>query len=356
MRYPVKNFVRCLFSNFILKKPIPLFISLEVTRRCNAKCPFCGYWRLREPELSIEEIKEILDDAYDLGCSISVITGGEPLLRRDLSSILEYTKEIGLGVILLSNGYLLKDRVHDFYNYVDAVNTSIDFPDSRHDKNRGLNGLLTRAVSGIKFLRAVGIATNINCVVTGQHSLEDVRRILFLAKELDSQFTFSPVFITPHQYPHGSILGETLEKDEKVMRVDDWDIVKSVADMLLSYRKHGFRETIQNSGAYLKLVRDKGGFTCFPFSFQFAVSSNGTVSAVCPASLFGSHNLGNALKQNLKDIWYSKEAEMLRDKFKKCRLSESLGCYLFCVAEPSLPFTDPTTIIDYVRKGLETLR
>ena len=356
MNYPVKNFIKCLISNFILKKPNPLFISLEVTRRCNAKCSFCGYWRLREPELSVEEIKGVLDEAYDLGCSIAVMTGGEPLLRRDLSSILEYAKEIGLAVILLSNGYLLKDRAHDFYNYVDAVNVSIDFPDSRHDKNRGLNGLLERAVSGIKLLRHLEIATNINCVVTGQHSLEDVRKILFLAKELDSQFTFSPIFITPHQYPHGSILGETLEKDEKIMRMNNWDLVESVADMLLYYKKHGFRNTIQNSSAYLRLVRDKGRFTCFPFSFQFAVSSNGTVSAVCPASLFGSHNLGNALKQNLKDIWYSKEAEILRDKFKKCRLSESLGCYLFCVAEPSLPFTDPTTIIDYIRRGLEALR
>jgi len=356
MRYPMKNFIKCLINNFILKKPSPLFISLEVTRRCNARCPFCGYWRLREPELSVKEIKGILDEAYDLGCSIAVITGGEPLLRRDLSSILKYAKEIGLSVILLSNGYLLKDRVNIFYSYVDAVNISIDFLDSRHDKNRGLNGLLERAVSGIKLLRALSIATNINCVVTGQHSPEDVRKILFLAKELDSQFTFSPIFITPHQYPHGSILGETLEKDQKMMKVDNWNIVKSVVDMLLYYKRHGFGKTIQNTSAYLKLVRDKGEFTCFPFSFQFAVSSNGTVSAVCPASLFGSHNLGNALKQNLKDIWYSKKAETLRDKFKKCKLSESLGCYLFCVAEPSLPFTDPTTIIDYMRRGLEILR
>jgi len=356
MKYPLKNFVRCLISNFILKKPIPLFISLEVTRRCNAKCPFCGYWRLREPELSVKEIKGILDEAYELGCSIAVITGGEPLLRGDLSSILEHAKEIGLAVILLSNGYLLKDRVQDFYNYVDAVNVSVDFPDSRHDKNRGLNGLLERTVSGIKSLRSFEVATNINCVVTGKHSLEDVRKILFLAKELDCEFTFSPVFITPHQYPHGSILGETLEKDEKVMRVDDWNLVESVADMLLYYKKHGFGKTIQNSSAYLKLVRDKAGFTCFPFSFQFAVSSNGTVSAVCPASLFGSHNLGNALKQSLRDIWYSRKAEIIREKFKKCKLSESLGCYLFCVAEPSLPFTDPTTIMEYIGRGLEALR
>ena len=356
MKYPVKNFIKCLIGNFILKKPIPLFISLEVTRRCNAKCPFCGYWRREEPELTVKEIKGILDEAYDLGCSIAVMTGGEPLLRRDLPSILRYAKEIGLSVILLSNGYLLKDRVSDFHSYVDAVNVSIDFPDVHHDRNRGLNGLLEKAVSGIKLLRALEIATNINCVVTGKHSLDDVRKILFLAQELDSQFTFSPIFITPHQYPHGSVLGETLEKDEEVMRVANWNLVKSVADMLLYYKKHGFRKTIQNSSAYLELVRDKGRFTCFPFSFQFAVASDGTVSAVCPASLFGSHNLGNALKENLKDIWYSQKAQILRDKFKGCKLSESLGCYLFCVAEPSLPFTNPATILEYVRSGLRTLR
>ena len=152
---------------------------------------------LRNPaELPLDEVKKILDDVYDLGCAISVITGGEPLLREDLPTVIEYAKKMGFSTFLLTNGYLLPERLYQFQKNLDAVNVSIDFPDSRHDKIRGLDGLLNRATAGLKLAHDYGIITNINCVITGKHSLEDVRKLLFLARQLNSGFSFSPIFYT----------------------------------------------------------------------------------------------------------------------------------------------------------------
>lgn len=352
MKYPVKNFLRCVINNFILKRPTPLLLSFEITQRCNARCSFCGFWKLKKltPELSLDKIKKLFDSAYDLGCAILVITGGEALLRKDLPSVFKYAKETGFSTVLLTNGYLLPQCIHELYENLDVVNVSIDFPDSRHDKNRGLGSLLDRAIIGLKQAHEYGVITNMNCVITGKHSLDDVKELLFLARQLNCGFSFSPIFIRPPQFNHGAILGKLSKEDEDLMKLNDWNFIRSISDMLLFYRKNGFRKTIQNTSTYLKLVRDRAGFTCFPLTLQLAVASNGIVGTVCPAGLYESHNLGNAVKQDLKDIWYSEKAEMLRKKFRECTLAKSLGCYLLCVAEPSLPLCNPTTILDYIKK------
>jgi len=324
-------------------------LSYEITQRCNARCSFCGYWRLKEspPELSLDFIKKIFDSAYDLGCVVVAITGGEPLLRKDLPAVFEYAKKTGLSTILLTNGYLLPKRIHELHQFLDAINVSVDFPDSRHDKIRGLDNLLNRTIMGVQLTRKYGVATNMNCVVTAKHSLEDIRKLLFMAKHLDSTISFEPVFETPD--PNGSILGRMLKEDAGLIKINDWNFIRQVAEMLIFYKKHGFRKTILNTGAYLKLMRERADFTCFPFSLQLGITSDGNVTTMCVTGLPKGY-LGNAVNQNLRDIWYSKRAKMLRDRYKHCELAKAYGCYLFCIAEPSLPFSDPAVSFDYIKR------
>ncbi len=349
MKYPVKNFVKCFVHNFVLKKPVPLLLSYEITQRCNARCSFCGYWRLKESSLGLplDKIKKIFDSAYDLGCVLVAITGGEPLLRKDLPAVFEYAKKTGLSTILLTNGYLLPKRINELHRFLDAINVSLDFPDSRHDKIRGLEGLLNRIVNGVRQARKYGVSVNLNCVMTAQHSLEDMRKLLFMARQLDSTFSLEPVFETPCQ--DGSILGRMSKEDADSTKIADWKVVTQVADMLLFYRKHGFRKTILNTDAYLKLIRERGDFTCFPFSLQLGVAANGDVTTMCVTGLPEGY-LGNATNQDLRDVWHSQRAKMLREKYRHCKLARAYGCYLFCIAEPSLA-SSPSVILEYGRRG-----
>lgn len=349
MKYPVKNFLKFCVNSFILKRPTPLLLSYEITQRCNARCSFCGYWRLKEPSLglSLDKIKKIFDSAYDLGCALVAITGGEPLLRKDLPAVFEYAKKTGLSTILLTNGYLLPKRIHELHRFLDSINVSVDFPDARHDKIRGLDGLLERAVAGVRLAREFGVGVNMNCVMTAQHSLEDMRKLLFMARRLDSTMSVEPVFETPN--PNGSILGRMSKEDADSMKVNDWEFISHVADLLLFYKKHGFGKTVLNTDAYLRLIRERGDFTCFPFSWQLGVRSDGDVTSMCVTGLPKGY-LGNALKQDLRDIWFSKRAKMLRDRYKRCKLAKEYGCYLFCVAEPSLPFNNAAVSFEYIKR------
>jgi MoaA/NifB/PqqE/SkfB family radical SAM enzyme len=351
MKYPIKNFLKCCVNSFVLRRPTPLLLSFEITQKCNAKCSFCGYWRLRNPSsgLPTDKVKKILDDGHDLGCVLLGITGGEPLLRKDLPEIFQYGKKIGFSTLLLTNGYLLPQQIHRLHPFLDAINVSIDFPDFRHDRIRGINNLLDRTIKGIQLARKYGVSTNMNCVVTAEHHLADIRKLLFMAKELDSTASFEPVFQTPN--PEGSILGTMSKDDAELVKINDWAFIRNVADMLLSYKKHGFGKTILNTEAFLNLIRDQADFTCFPFSLQLGIAHDGDVTSMCPTGLPKGY-LGNALKQNLKEIWHSDRAQTLREKYRHCKSARSYGCYLFCVAEPSLPFTDSKVFYEYVKRAL----
>jgi len=347
--YSLKNFLKCSINNFVFKNPTPFLLSYEITQRCNARCNFCGYWRLKNPSLGLplDKIKKIFDDSYDLGCVISIITGGEPLLRKDIPAVFKLAKETGFSTVLLTNGYLLSKRIQEMHRFVDSINVSIDFPDGRHDKIRGLPNLLNRALEGVRIARGYGIAVNINCVVTNQHRLEDIRKLLLIAKELDTTVSFEPIFETP--ISEGSMLGSMSRKDANLLKIKDWNFVRRFAEMLLHYKKNGFGKTVLNTNTFLNLIRDKADYVCFPFSTQLGITYNGDVTSMCVLGVPKGY-LGNALKQNLKELWYSKNARSLREKYKNCNLASKYGCYLLCITEPSLFFTHPSVFLEYVKR------
>ena len=347
--YSLKNFLKCSIRNFVFKNPTPFLLSYEITQRCNARCSFCGYWRLKNPSLGLplDKIKKIFNDSYDLGCVISIITGGEPLLRKDIPEVFKLAKQTGFSTVLLTNGYLLSKRIHEMHRFVDSINVSIDFPDARHDKIRGLPGLLNKTIEGIRLARRYGIAVNINCVVTAQHSLEDIRKLLFMAKELDTTASFEPVFETP--VSEGSILGSMSKEDANLLKIRDWSFVRRFTEMLLYYKKNGFGKTVLNTDAFLNITREKRDYTCYPFSTQLGIGYNGDVTSMCVLGVPKGY-LGNALKQNLKELWYSENARALREKYKNCKLASKYGCYLLCITEPSLLFTHPSVFLEYVKR------
>lgn len=95
--------------------------TLELTARCNNNCRHC-YINLPEDdqqakaeELSLEEIKCIVDQAVDLGAVWCLITGGEPLLRNDFEEIYLYLKRKGLLVTVFTNATLLTQRHIDLF-------------------------------------------------------------------------------------------------------------------------------------------------------------------------------------------------------------------------------------------------
>ncbi|MGE3959923.1 MAG: GTP 3',8-cyclase MoaA [Vicinamibacterales bacterium] len=95
-------------------------LRLSVTDRCNLRCAYCMpemdyVWLPREDMLHFEEISRLVDVFMSLGVNHIRLTGGEPLLRRDLGTLVDMLagKEGLNDLALTSNGILLADQIEE---------------------------------------------------------------------------------------------------------------------------------------------------------------------------------------------------------------------------------------------------
>ena len=94
------------------KQNRPSRVYLDVTTACQLRCRHCctsSGVRL-EDELTTDEIFDVIDQVHRMGISSLVLSGGEPLLRPGLSTIIERARGLGLEVTLLTNGLLIDER------------------------------------------------------------------------------------------------------------------------------------------------------------------------------------------------------------------------------------------------------
>ncbi|MCJ7479235.1 MAG: radical SAM protein [Candidatus Nanohaloarchaeota archaeon QJJ-7] len=146
---------------------IPLTVSIEVTRRCNADCDYCDYKGEGE-EISTSELKEMLEEMAELGTRQVVLTGGEPLMRDDIGEVVSSCKDLGMDVKLNSNGALVPYRLDDIEE-VDKLTVSIDGPPKVHNSLRGEESF-GKAMEGIKNAKDAGISVSMTTVISTGNS------------------------------------------------------------------------------------------------------------------------------------------------------------------------------------------
>ena len=80
----------------------PSLISWNLTRMCNLRCPHCylDAGRKAENELTTGECLELIDEMKALGTEMLILTGGEPLLRKDIYDIAQYASSRGIWVVM----------------------------------------------------------------------------------------------------------------------------------------------------------------------------------------------------------------------------------------------------------------
>jgi radical SAM protein with 4Fe4S-binding SPASM domain len=108
----------------MIKMGLPNEIIIELTNRCNLDCDFC-FNRQKErstlKDIPKADVFNILEDMSNSGLEVVRLTGGEPLLRKDLLDILKKAKSCNLYVILNTNASLIsKDNIR-YFDYIDLV-------------------------------------------------------------------------------------------------------------------------------------------------------------------------------------------------------------------------------------------
>jgi len=132
-------------------------VSLFLTAGCNLRCTTC--WKratIAGPdECSLDHWKTFLGAFKEFGGQIVTLTGGEPMLNLDCFKVAQHAKELGLKVVLLTNGTLVtKENAKALSDWCDEVQIGIDGPTAEtHESVRG-KGTFAKAISAIRELSA----------------------------------------------------------------------------------------------------------------------------------------------------------------------------------------------------------
>ncbi|MBI0536226.1 radical SAM/SPASM domain-containing protein [Roseomonas sp. KE2513] len=94
-------------------QPRPRRITVAVTAHCNLRCTGCRYGRdfMTGEQLSLAEVRGVLDDAKWAGVELVRLYGGEPLLHRDLPEMVRHSVGLGLATYVTTNGTLLRQKI-----------------------------------------------------------------------------------------------------------------------------------------------------------------------------------------------------------------------------------------------------
>ncbi|MBI3099117.1 MAG: radical SAM protein [Planctomycetes bacterium] len=133
-----------------------------VSRRCNLACVHCyaAAGNKRFPgELSTAEATTMLQDLAAFGVPVLLLSGGEPLIRRDLLELAALARSLGLRITLSTNGTLITPAVAEQLKTIGVgyVGISLDGLEPTHDRFRGQEGAFQAALQGIRNCRAAGL-------------------------------------------------------------------------------------------------------------------------------------------------------------------------------------------------------
>ncbi len=164
-------------------------VMLAVTYRCTCRCEHCGVKGARDHargEMDTGEMLNLIDQLARSRAKVGTLYlfGGEPLVRRDLLTLIHRAKEHGLKVVIDTNGALLDEAMADRLAAagVERVRVSIDsaIPE-HHDANRRLPGLYAKAIAGACLMRDRGVRTELSTFCTPEKiesgEVADVKRV-----------------------------------------------------------------------------------------------------------------------------------------------------------------------------------
>ncbi len=296
-------------------------IDLNITNKCNIGCSHCLYSAGPDKgdDLPLELIKNILVDGKRLGAKEVHVTGGEPLVRKDLIQIFETAYDLGYFIRLQTNLWAFQSKmIPQLKKYCREILTSVDGLEKSHDSIRR-RGSFQRTIYWIKELLKEGFRVIVITAVQ-EKNYSDIKKLVdFLIKMgISAHFLFS---VTP--------LGRARKSD--VVSSEKWENL--IFDLQKTYKSSKLTTDIVCELHHL-YPHAKINFVepeCRLDSKNHIIVM--PTGEVFPCSLFcgTDKSLGNVKEKGLEEIWLNSpvwkfyNTKISDPECKRCKLWKLCG-------------------------------
>ena len=288
------------YVNLLSPKQVIDNAIFEVTKRCNLNCIHCMEGgSSNTDELSLKEIETVIDNLRMLGVYRLVITGGEPFIRDDITSILKKANESYMKTIVFTNGLLLTDEIiNEIKDYNIILRFSIDGATAEtHDKIRGI-GNFDKTIEVMKKCAANGIDIAIASTITSLN-FDQYMDIVKLAESLN---------VCELELSEVNALGNA--KDNEYLMLSEEQLSQMrVYNLRLAHKCKSFRKGMGFERQHEQALYEKerksacnaGISMCF-------ICANGDVYPCTLFKNFEEFKAGNVKEDRLYNIWRESEA------------------------------------------------
>jgi len=203
----------------------PSLVSWNLTKACNLRCPHCYMdgGRKAKNELTTDECLGLIEELKTLGTEMLILTGGEPLLRKDIFEIARAASSLGIWVVMGTNGVLVND--HSVSKMIECgvqgVAISIDsIEPEKHNRFRGGPDAWDFSVRALEICRAQGLQVLVQTTVMEMNYAE-IPELLKFARDKGA-WSFNLYFLV--QTGRGQLLNDlSSERTENMLsNLVDW--------------------------------------------------------------------------------------------------------------------------------------
>ena len=307
------------------KKDIPRPVVVwNCTRQCNLSCIHCyasADNRKSPQEMDATAGRAFIRNLADFGVPVILFSGGEPLLRKDLFSLANLAREMGIRIALSTNGTLITSEVARQIKKVGfaEVGISLDGIGANNDHFRGQSGAFAAALTGIRNCVALGLRVSLRLTIT-RYNYQDIPEIFRLVEEegIDRVCFYHLAY---------SGRGSSL-REEDINHAQTRAVVDTICEHTLDLYQRGLHKEILTVGNHadgvylylklrkddpqradnvLELLRTNGGNNS---GIKIgAVDDRGNVH---PDQFWWHYSLGNVLQRKFGDIWTDDSEPLLK--------------------------------------------
>jgi radical SAM protein with 4Fe4S-binding SPASM domain len=283
----------------------PLAVHLEVIAACNLRCTHCFAGELpRKADLTLAEMDRLFGELAGLGSFRLGLTGGEPLLRKDLFDIVDAATEHGLHPCLTTNGLLIDERIARELGKRELVwlNVSLEGATAlTNDRVRGL-GTFTEVKRRLRLL-AEHARFTLAFTITSANA-DEVESCAALARELGAHTAvFRPLYPVGVAREHPELMPSFSQYTDALARLAG-DLF-AIDPFSPQHRGDTQARTHANLG-------------CGAANLVASVSASGEVN---PCSFLGTEfDGGNLRERSFAEIWSSSQV------FERLRRSSGSAC------------------------------